>query len=881
MKLTPTTVVFLNNKTVLAGIVVLVLFMAMPGRAQVRPGFGGGRITTGPAPIGASTSPIELNYADPKEYEIAGLTVTGNKYLDPNSLLSLTGLKVGDKVRIPGESINGAIKRLMAQGLLEDVEILATKVEGTNVTLNVSIKEQPRLYKVTFVGIKKSEQDALKDKIKLNLGRLISNTLVKNTQLSVKKYFVEKGYLNTKVKILSVPTDSTRNQATMRVSIEKGSKVKINNIEIRGRELVDESKIRMKMKGTKQMRFGRLFTPSKFVPKKFEEDKQKVVEFYNKQGYRDASVTFDSVYAHDSRTVNIIMNIDEGQKYYVRNITWEGNYLYTDEVLTQVLGVKKGDVYSKEDIEKKKNGIPGSDLSSAYMDKGYLYFNAEDVIKSVEGDSLDLEFRIFEGKQATINRIILNGNTKTSDHVVLREIRTLPGQKFSKTDIIRTQRELSTLGYFDPEKIGINPVPQPDGTVDIEYTVEEKPSDQIELSGGWGGYVGFVGTLGLVFNNFSARNITNMKAWRPLPAGDGQKLALRFQANGRQYQTYSLTFTEPWLGGKKPNSFSVSLSRTIYRISDPSSYYTNPSSYGKNFLGSYGNTMISLGLGRRLRFPDDFFQLSNSLTYQRYELNNYDIFGIGLRNGTSNSITFNTTLARNSIDNPQFPRSGSSISLLATFTPPYSAFSNKTTNANVDIKDRYKWVEYHKWMFDASWFATVTGKLVLNARAHMGFLGRYNSRTLYSPFERFVLGGSGLAGTGQFALAQDIIGLRGYNDRDVYTGVNGISPTPLERSQGGLTYSKYVMELRYPVSLNPSATIFVLTFLEAGNNWGNFKSYNPFDLKRSAGAGARIFMPAFGLIGIDYGYGFDRMPGSPTRPGPGGQFHFTIGQQIR
>ncbi|MFD1144879.1 outer membrane protein assembly factor BamA [Larkinella insperata] len=879
MKSTPTTLVSLKHKILLAAVGSLMLLAGLPAQAQIRPGFGGGRITTSPST--ETASPINLNYADPKEYEIAGLTVTGNKYLDPNSLLSLTGLKVGDKIRVPGESINSAIKRLMGQGLLEDVEILATKVEGDQISLNVSIKEQPRLYKVTFVGIKKSEQDALKDKVKLNLGRLISNTLIKNTQLSVKKYFVEKGFLNTKVKIISVPTDSTRNQATMRVSIDKGSKVKINNIEIRGRELVEESKIRLKMKGTKQMRFGRLFTPSKFVPKKFEEDKQKVVEYYNKEGYRDATITFDSVYAHDGRTVNIVMNIDEGQKYYVRNVSWEGNYLYTDEQLTQVLGLKKGDLYSKEDIEKRKNGIPGSDLSSAYMDRGYLYFNAEDVIKSVEGDSLDLEFRIFEGKQATINRIILNGNTKTSDHVVLREIRTLPGQKFSKTDIIRTQRELATLGYFDPEKIGINPVPQPDGTVDIEYTVEEKPSDQIELSGGWGGYVGFVGTLGLVFNNFSARNITNMKAWRPLPAGDGQKVALRFQANGRQFQTYSLTFTEPWLGGRKPNALSVSLSRTIYRLSDYSLLYSNPTAYGKNFYGSYGNTMISLGLGKRLRFPDDFFQLSNSLTYQRYELNNYDIFQIGLRDGTSNSITFNTTLARNSIDNPQFPRSGSSISLLATLTPPYSAFSNKTTNTNVDVRDRYKWVEYHKWMFDASWFATVTGKLVLNARAHMGFLGRYNSRTEFSPFERFVLGGSGLAGTGQFALAQDIIGLRGYNDRDVYTGINGISPTQQERARGGLAFSKYIMELRYPVSLNPSATIFVLGFLEAGNNWGNFKNYNPFDLKRSAGFGARIFMPAFGLIGIDYGYGFDRMPGSPTRPGPGGQFHFTIGQQIR
>ena len=854
-------------------IIILAVLLALPGRAQIRPGIGG-RLSAGdPA------SQINLNYGDPKEYEIAGLTITGNKYLDPNSLLSLTGLKVGDKIRIPGESINGAIKRLMGQGLLESVEVFATRIEGTQIYLNVDIKEQPRLYKVVFLGIRKSEQDALKDKVKLNIGRLISNTLIKNTQLSVKKYFVEKGYSNTQVRITTVPTDSSRNQATMRVAIEKGNKVKINNIEIRGRTLVDESQIRLKMKGTKQMRFGRLFTPSKFIPKKFEEDKQKVIEYYNKQGYRDAAISFDSVYAHNDETVNVVMTIDEGLKYYIRDITWTGNYLYTSAQLSQVLGLHKGDVYSKEDIEKRKNGIPGSDLSSVYMDRGYLYFNAEDVIKSVEGDSIDVEFRIFEGKQATINRIILNGNTKTSDHVVLREIRTLPGQKFSKTDIIRTQRELSTLGYFDPEKIGINPVPQPDGTVDIEYTVEEKPSDQIELSGGWGGYVGFVGTLGLVFNNFSARNITNMKAWRPLPAGDGQKLALRFQANGRQFQTYSLTFTEPWLGGKRPNALSISVSRTVYRISN----YNNPYAYsaGKlNFIGSYNNTSVSVGLGRRLHFPDDYFQLSNSLTYQRYELHNYDIFGIGLKDGISNSVTFNTTIARNSIDNPQFPRSGSSFTLTANLTPPYSAFGSKNY-ASVDVSDRYKWVEYHKWMFDASWFATVTGKLVLNARAHMGFLGRYDAKTDFSPFERFILGGSGLAGTGQFALAQDIIGLRGYNDRDVYTGPSAnATPTSLERSRGGIVYNKYVMELRYPVSLNPSATIFALAFMEAGNNWGSYKTFNPFDLKRSVGVGARIFMPAFGLIGIDYGYGFDTILGA-QRPNPGGQFHFTIGQQIR
>jgi len=876
MKSTPYPLVssFLSRLTLIALGSSLLWLAAPVARAQVRPGIGLGYGSSQQAP----SNPLEPNYAEPKEYEIAGLTVSGNKYLDPNSLLSMTGLKTGDKIRYPGEALNGAIRKLMQSGLLEDIEILATDVNGDKITLNFAIREQPRLYKMEFLGIRKGENDALKEKVKLNLGRLISSTIIKNTQLTVKKFFVEKGFLNTKVRITTVTTDSARNYATMRVMIDKGSKVKINNIAIEGREEVEESKVRLKMKGTKQARLGRLFTPSKFIPKKFEEDKEKLIEYYNKLGYRDATITFDSVYAHNDRSVNIILRLDEGGKYYIRDVTFEGNFLYTDEQLTEVMGLRKGDVYSKEEIEKKKNGNPGSDLSSVYMARGYLYFNADDVIRAVEGDSIDLEFRIFEGKQATINRIILNGNTKTSDHVVLREIRTLPGQKFSKTDIIRTQRELATLGYFDPEKIGINPVPQPDGTVDIEYSVEEKPSDQIELSGGWGGFVGFVGTLGLVFNNFSARNITNLKAWRPLPAGDGQKLALRFQANGRQFQTYSLTFTEPWLGGKRPNSFFVSLSHTTFRQFNQFDLFARRQSLrNATAFGSYSNTSLSVGLSRRLRFPDDYFTLSTSLTYQQYVLRDLDLFFIGYSNGTSNNVTYNTTIARNSIDNPQFPRNGSSFSLSAALTPPYSAL--RGANYRPDATNPYKWVEYHKWMFDASWFATVTGKLVLNARAHMGFLGSYNSRTEIGPFERFVLGGAGLAGTGQFALAQDIIGLRGYPDRRVYTGRGNIVADNITQSRGGVVFSKYIMELRYPISLNPSATIFALTFLEAGNNWGSYKNFNPFDLKRSAGVGARIFMPAFGLIGIDWAYGFDRIPGAQEKPT--GQFHFTIGQQIR
>lgn len=852
-----------------ASLLLTVLTANPEGWAQVRVGYGAPQAAA-PAPATNSLT----DYANPKEYTIGGLTLTGTRFLDPNSLLSLTGLKKGDKIRLPGEAQGGAIRKLMDSGLLFDVVMSATKVEGSSIWLQFKVNERPRLFQITYTGIRKGESESLKEKVKLSRGKIITNTDIKNAQLAVRKYYIEKGYLNTKVKVTTIP-DSTRNNATMRIQIAKGEKVKIDNIEFSGREEVSESALRSKMKSTKQMRFGRVFSPSKFIPKKFEEDKGKLVDYYNKLGYRDAIVEKDSIINSGGATVGLKLTLSEGKKYYYRNINFEGNYLHTSDQLRGVLNIRKGDVYNPEELEKKMMGNPGQDLSSVYMDDGYLYYRAEPVERAVVGDSIDLDIRIFEGKQATINRIILNGNTKTSDHVVMRQIRTLPGQKFSKTAIIRTQRELSTLGYFDPEKIGINPIPQPDGTVDIEYNVEEKPNDQIELSGGWGGYIGFVGTLGLTFNNFSARNITNLSAWRPLPAGDGQRLSLRFQANGRQYQTYSATFTEPWLGGRKPNALSVSLSHTVYRQYGLD-FYSSASSSAVP-IGAYTNTAVTLGLGRQLKKPDDYFSLSNSITYQRYDLNNIAIFGNGYNNGISNNFTFNTTLSRNSIDNPQFPRLGSSFTLSGSFTPPYSIFRSK--DYQVDQSNPYKFVEYHKWMFDASWFQTAVGKFVLNARAHMGFLGSYNSRTPIGPFERFVLGGSGLAGQGQFALAQDIIGLRGYPDRRVLTLDNNRVPVGSEISQGGVVYSKYVAELRYPVSLNPSATIFVLGFVEAGNNWASYKQYNPFDLRRSAGAGARIFMPAFGLIGIDYGWGFDTVPG--VQQAGTGQFHFTIGQQFR
>ncbi len=869
------------------------LFLSFLSQAQLR-GALGQRAVTAP-------SSVELNYAEPKEYEIAEITTKGSKYYDGNSMISLSGLRVGDRIKVPGDAITSAIKKLMGQGILEEVEVDAVKIEGDKIWLNLVIKERPRLFKLQYTGIKKGEQETLNDKVKAYKGKIVTATVKKNIDLAIRKFYQDKGYLNVAIKIAE-KTDSARgNNATMKIDIVKGDKVKISEIKFVGVSELSEGTVRKKLKNTKQKAFYKIFSPSKYIPKKFEEDKIKLIEFYNKKGYRDAQILMDSVYKDGDKNVKIVMKIEEGKQYHYRNIYWEGNYIYPDSVLSEILAIKKGDVYNVEDLEKRLNGKPQEDVSSAYMDNGYLFYQCEPVETAVAGDSIDITFRMIEGKQATINKVILNGNTKTSDHVVMREIRTLPGQKFSKSAIIRTVRELSTIGYFNPEKIVPNPIPKADGTVDIEYNVEEKPSDQIELSGGWGGYIGFVGTLGVTFNNFSARNIGNLSAWKPLPSGDGQKLSVRFQANGSSYQNYSLSFTEPWLGGKKPNSFSITLSRSIsypYKIqqyNQLSGANQYGSAYGSSFggssygqYGSYGSpygstfgtnlnnptdsastaqseahfnsTSLSFSLGKRLKWPDDYFSLSNSLSFQLIDVKNLPYYGYP--EGQSLSAAFVTNFSRNSIDNPTFPRSGSSFSLTVSLTPPYSLFGGENKNL----------IEYHKWMFDASWFTPITSKLVFHMRTHMGFLGSYSPSKDITRFERFDLGGSGMQ-TGYNVISRDIIALRGYKDRSL--GSQGTIPA------GGVAYNKFVMEVRYPVSLNPSATIFLLAFAEGGNNFANYTEYNPFKLYKSAGFGARIFMPAFGMIGIDYGFAFDKIPGLANNNYGQQAFTFSIGQQIR
>lgn len=827
-----------------------------------------------------------VDYTSPKDYIIGGITVTGAKFLDPNTLISVSGLNVNDEIKIPGERISSAIKRLMDQGIIEDVSINITKVEGKTVFLELALKERPRLNKIVLNGIRKGEKETVEEKIKTYKGKVITDAMVKNIQNLVKKHYLDKGFRNCTVQVQQIADTIRVNNAALVFNISKKSKVKIKDIQLNGINELPEWKVLSKMKGTKEKAPLRIFTPSKFIAKKYREDKEKLVAFLNKNGYRNAQIVSDSVYEVDDKNINIVLNVTEGKRFYYRNITWSGNYLRNSDTLSLILGVKKGDLYNPEELEKKINGKPQQDVSSYYMDDGYLYFSCQPIEMAIDGDSIDIEMRITEGKQATINKIILNGNTKTSDHVVMREILTKPGQKFSKTDLVETVQMLSKLGYFDPQKIDPKPIPQNDGTVNIEYNVEEKSNDNIELSGGWSGIQGIIGTFGIVFNNFAIRKILNLKEYKPLPKGDGQRFAIRFQANGG-FQNYSVSFTEPWLGGRKPNSFSVSLFHSVQdysKIADrmqrlyansPNSAYFGNVYNSALYQGFFRNTGGSVTYGKRLNWPDRNFNFSSAFSYQYYDVENSFLLS-NFRNGQAHDVSLGFNVSRYSLDNPQFTRSGSNISLNTTFNPPYSLFGTP--------KSGKLWIEGHKWMFDADWYAPVFGKLIFHAKGNMGFLGRYNSSTSYSPFGRFVIGGAGMGLQNTNSIGVELIGLRGYDEGVVYEPtfnekVAAAQATGSYSRTGGIIYSKYAVELRYPVSLNPQATIFVLGFAEAGNSWGSYKDYNPFKLRRSAGIGARIFMAAFGLLGIDYGYGFDPIPGLQNQGRKG--FTFSIGQQIR
>ena len=837
--------------------------------------------------VSLSSGSVNIDYSNPKEYEIGGITVSGVEFLDKNVLILISGLSVGEKITVPGERFSKAINQLWDQGLFADVKISATKIQGNLIFFNIQLEERPRLSKFSFKGIKKSEADDLREKLKLVKGQVVTQNLLTNATNTVKNYYIAKGYLNVTVNITEFNDTSLKNHVLVLINADKKEKVKINDIVFEGNKEFKPIELQRAMKETKKKRWYGVFKTSKFLEENYLADKKKIIEKYNAKGYRDIKIASDTVYKYDENTVQIKIKIEEGSKYYFRNIGWVGNSKYSSKKLSEILGIKKGEIFNQSILDSRLFMNPnGGDVTSLYMDDGYLFFTVTPVEVLVENDSIDFEMRVYEGKQATVNKVTIVGNTKTNDHVIMREIRTKPGQLFSRSDIIRTQRELSQLGYFNAETLGVEPTPNPsEGTVDIQYKVEEKPSDQVELSGGWGaGRV--VGTLGISFNNFSARNMFKKDAWRPLPSGDGQKLSLRAQSNGTFFQSYNFSFTEPWLGGRKPNSLSVSVYHSVQSNGQPRTIttdgfkITNPARQGIDITGA------SVGLGRRLQWPDDYFTIYNDITYQHYNINQWPSFIFN--NGSSNNLSFKTIISRNSVDQQIYPRSGSQTTLTLQLTATYSQFKKSVDGKKQDFSDlpleeKYKWVEYHKWKFTTAWYNKIIGNLVLYTKAGFGFLGYYNSTIGASPFERFYLGGSGLTG---FQLdGREIVALRGYADQSL----TAVSKDKFgnQSATGGTIISKYTAELRYPISLNPSATIFVLGFMEAGNTWtqikGNnpyFKNFNPFDVKRSAGAGVRIFLPMFGQFGLDYGWGFDNIPQYQGTGNGAGQFHFTIGMNL-
>lgn len=849
-----------------------------------------------------------FNQKTPQKYKIAGITVTGNKYFDQALLISVSGLNVGDEITLPGaDNFSKAINKLWAQNYFSDVTIYITKLEGTNIYLEINVTERPRLSNFSFKGIGKGEADDLTPKSGLIKGRVVTENMKRTALDAIDKYYFDKGFRNVKTRIESKIDTGLENSVTLIFYIDKGGKVKINQINFVD-NTVDELKLKKQMKGTKEMtritlfptsdtggfanpsRYTfseylrdkgflsfsktkhvldpyirlKLFSSAKFNDKKYEEDKEKVIDYYNSLGYRDAEIVKDTLYNNSKGDINIDIKVSEGKKYYFGNITWKGNTKYPDSLLSAILAINKGDTYNIDLLNKKlgKTLSPeGGDISGLYMDDGYLFFKVDPVETAVYNDTIDFEIRISEGPQATWKNVRISGNERTKEYVIRRELRTLPGEKFSRTDVIRSQRQIANLGFFDQEKINPNIVPNPDdGTVDITWEVVEKSSDQLELSAGFGGGIGLTGTLGVTFNNFSVKNIFHKEAWDPLPVGDGQKLSIRFQSNGRAYRSYNISFTEPWLGGKKQNALSLSVFDTKFANAyDP---YTG--TYVKTAADTsfFKTTGFSIGLQKQLKWPDDYFSLGLSLNFARYTLRNYYIDQVnlpGYNNGHSNNLNLKIALSRYSLDQPTFPTRGSNFNLSLALTPPYSAIDPSLVHA----ANPYEWIEYHKWRFTGEWYVPIgrprgedkNKQFVLKLAAKYGFLGRYNSNLQISPFERFQVGDAGLSNS-YALLGYDIVAHRGY---PVYqTSDPRVNPDQSGASQYFTIFNKYTLELRYPFSTAASSTIYGLTFFEAANGWYSFKDYNPFQLRRSVGVGMRFFLPMFGLLGFDYGVGLDR-----------------------
>ena len=803
--------------------------------------------------------PTEIaDYRDRDNFNIAGITVSGIRYLDQNALIGLSGLRIGQRVDIPGEEITSAVKKLWAQGLFSDVRITVSRTEGDNVYLDIYLQERPRLSTIQLTGVRKSESQDLLEKIAIPNGSQITSHTLNNARNRIIKHYVDKGFLNTEVTIVEKDDPDSRNMVILNIHVDKKDKVKIDEVVFIGAENFKDKRLRRVMKDTRQRDLN-FFKPSRFIAQKFEDDKNKLIAFYNEHGYRDFEVVADSLYPLSENRVGLALRINEGTQYYLRSIDWVGNSVYTKDDLTRKLKIEPGTVYNQTLINKRLREDEDA-VNSLYLDYGYLFSEVKPVEARIEGDSIDLQIRIFEGDQAYLNNVILVGNTRTNEHVARRELYTLPGDLFSKEKIIRSVRQVAVLGHFDPETI--NPQPLPDmanGTVDLLYNLEEKANDQFEVSGGWGAGM-LVGTVGVRFNNFAMRNFFDPTAWRPYPSGDGQSLSIRAQSNGRIYQSYNIAFVEPWLGGSKPNTFSVSLYRSMM---------TNGQKRGQDSRQSMQIDGASVGIGKRLEWPDDFFSLFTEVNYQRYDLNNYEVFRFLFKNGQSNLFSVTTRLTRySSGPNPIYPMRGSTFTLSLQLTPPYSLISGKDFSNALDT-EKYKWIEFHKWVFKGDYYFNLVDKLVLNPKVAFGYLGHYNRDIGPSPFENFYLGGDGM--TGYSFYGREVIALRGYEN-------GSLTPLNLAGVPSGNVYSKLTLEIRYPITLNPQATIFGLAFLEAGKAWYDLKDFNPFKIHRSAGVGLRANLPMFGLLGIDWGYGFDPVPNMPSAHK--GQFHFVIGQQF-
>ena len=808
-----------------------------------------------------------FDYMSSEDYIIGGVTVSGVRFLDTNALIGISGLRSGQEVTIPGEAVTAAVQKLWLQGLFSDVRISISKVSSDTVFLDIALQERPRISSVKYNGMKKSETQDLAEKINLPVGSQVTAFLLNTAKKIIKDHFVEKGFLNTEVEFIQKDDPDQPNNVILNINVDKKDKVKIGDITFVGNEFFDTKKLRRQMKDTKKKNLN-FFRSSKYIGEKFTEDKDKLYTFYNDNGFKDFTILSDSIYIISDDRIGLVIKVDEGNQYFLRNVDWVGNSVYKKEDLEKVFNVEKGTVYNQSLINDRLNGSAGAQdaVSSMYQDYGYLFSRLTPVEAKVDKDSIDLEIRIYEGDQAYLNNVIIEGNTRTNEHIARRELYTLPGDLFSKDKIIRSIRQLGVLGHFDPEKI--DPVPLPDitnGTVDLLYKLEEKANDQFEVSGGWGAGM-LVGTVGVRFNNFAMRNFFDLKQWKPYPSGDGQSLSIRAQSNGRIYQSYNISFVEPWLGGKNPNTFSVSLYRSLM---------TNGKKKDEDGRQSMIIDGASIGLGKRLEWPDDYFSLYGEFSYQRYNLNNYNVYRFLFENGTSNLLSLSAKLTRFSTSpNLIYPRRGSSFTLSVQATPPYSSISRKDMSVASD-EIKYKWIEFHKWTFKSDYYFPLSGndKLVLNARYAFGYLGHYNNDIGPSPFENYYLGGDGM--TGYSFYGREVIALRGY--------ING-SLTPNDPKRGvssGNVYSKITFELRYPISLNPQATIYALTFLESGKAWYQLKEYNPFKMNRSAGIGLRANLPMFGLLGIDWGYGFDPVADPITYPNANkSQFHFVIGQQF-